>query len=38
MRLWDKTQWLELRGPTDCSVWSGEQWEALLSAAGAGPS
>lgn len=22
--------WVELRGPTDCSIWSEEQWQALL--------
>ena len=37
MRIWDKRQWLELRGPTDCSVWTEAEWELLLGAAGAGP-
>ena len=29
LRIFTKSDWLELRGPTDCSVWSREQWEAL---------
>ena len=37
MRIWDKTRWLELRGPTDCSVWNGEQWETLLQRLGPDP-
>src|ERR1700679_2708130 len=37
LRLWSAAKvklravaWVELRGPTDCSVWSEEQWETLL--------
>ncbi len=37
MRIWDKTQWLELRGPTDCSVWSEEKWSELLARLGPDP-
>ena len=37
MRIWDKKQWLELRGPTDCSVWSEEKWHALLARLGPDP-
>ena len=37
MRIWDKRQWLELRGPTDCSVWSEAQWESLLARLGPDP-
>ena len=37
MRIWDKTQWLELRGPTDCSVWDQEKWDVLLARLGPDP-
>ena len=37
MRVWDKAEWLELRGPTDCSVWDEEKWNALLSRLGPDP-
>ena len=37
MRLWDKTQWLELRGPTDCRIWTEEQWQTLLARLGPDP-
>ncbi len=37
MRMWDKQQWLELRGPTDCSVWTEAQWESLLARLGPDP-
>ena len=37
MRMWDKEQWLELRGPTDCSVWSEAKWESLLARLGPDP-
>ncbi len=37
VRMWDKTQWLELRGPTDCSVWSDAKWQALLARLGPDP-
>ena len=37
MRIWDKQHWLELRGPTDCSVWTEAQWETLLARLGPDP-
>ncbi len=37
LRIWDKVQWLELRGPTDCSVWSEEKWASLLARLGPDP-
>ncbi len=37
LRMWDKTQWLELRGPTDCSVWSEAKWNLLLERLGPDP-
>ena len=37
MRMWTKAQWLELRGPTDCSVWSEEKWATLLARLGPDP-
>ena len=37
MRIWDKQQWLELRGPTDCSVWNEIQWQTLLARLGPDP-
>ena len=37
MRMWDKAQWLELRGPTDCSIWSEEKWAELLARLGPDP-
>ena len=37
LRIWDKLQWLELRGPTDCSVWTQAQWESLLARLGPDP-
>jgi endonuclease-8 len=37
MRLWDKVHWLELRGPTDCSLWSEKEWETLLARLGPDP-
>jgi endonuclease-8 len=33
----DQVAWVELRGPTDCSVWSEEQWEALVNRLGVDP-
>jgi endonuclease-8 len=29
--------WVELRGPTDCSVWSEEQWQTLINRLGVDP-
>ena len=37
LRIWDKQQWLELRGPTDCSVWSEATWQTLLERLGPDP-
>lgn len=37
MRMWTKTDWLELRGPTDCSVWNDAQWQKLLARLGPDP-
>jgi endonuclease-8 len=37
MRIWDRREWLELRGPTDCSVWTEAQWETLLARLGPDP-
>ena len=37
MRIWDKQHWLELRGPTDCSVWTEAQWQRLLARLGPDP-
>ena len=37
MRIWDKTNWLELRGPTNCAVWSEAQWQTLLDRLGPDP-
>ncbi len=37
MRIWDKTQWLELRGPTNCAIWSEPEWSALLDRLGPDP-
>lgn len=37
MRIWDKQQWLELRGPTDCSVWNEAEWQTLLARLGPDP-
>ena len=37
LRIWDKQDWLELRGPTDCSLWTEPQWETLLARLGPDP-
>ena len=37
MRVWTKTHWLELRGPTDCSVWDQAKWASLLARLGPDP-
>lgn len=36
-RLWTKTDWMELRGATDCSIFDAQQWQALLARLGADP-
>ena len=33
----EQVSWVELRGPTDCSVWSEAQWQTLVSRLGADP-
>ena len=37
LRIWTKQDWLELRGPTDCSLWTSAQWETLLERLGPDP-
>jgi endonuclease-8 len=37
MRWSTATDWLELRGPTDCSVYTDEQWQAVEDRLGADP-
>ena len=37
MRLWTKTDWLELRGASDCSVYTQEKWGKLLARLGPDP-
>jgi endonuclease-8 len=37
LRVSTKNDWLELRGPTDCSVWTDEQWVALRARLGPDP-
>jgi endonuclease-8 len=37
LRIWTKQDWLELRGPTDCSVYTQEKWDALLARLGPDP-
>ena len=37
MRIWDRQQWLELRGPTDCAIWSEQEWKTLLKRLGPDP-
>ena len=37
LRISTKTDWLELRGPTDCSVWTEAKWEALRGRLGPDP-
>ena len=36
-RMWTKTDWLELRGPTDCRIFSDEEWRALEARLGPDP-
>ena len=33
----EKLAWIELRGPTDCSIWSQAKWETLLKRLGPDP-
>ena len=37
LRIWTRRDWLELRGPTDCSLWTEAQWQALLDRLGPDP-
>jgi endonuclease VIII len=37
LRMWTKTDWVELRGATDCSIFGREKWDALLARLGADP-
>jgi endonuclease-8 len=37
LRMSNKTDWLELRGPTDCSIFSDEDWEKLAARIGPDP-
>lgn len=37
LRISTKTDWLELRGPTDCSVWTDAKWVALRARLGPDP-
>jgi endonuclease VIII len=36
-RMWTKTDWMELRGATDCSIFDAMQWQALLERLGNDP-
>ncbi|WP_446742085.1 Fpg/Nei family DNA glycosylase [Silvibacterium acidisoli] len=36
-RMWTKTDWMELRGATDCSIFDEAKWQALLARLGADP-
>jgi endonuclease-8 len=36
-RMWTKTDWMELRGATDCSIFDGEKWRTLVARLGADP-
>jgi len=33
----EKLSWIELRGPTDCSIYSGDKWKSLLGRLGPDP-
>ena len=33
----EQVAWVELRGPTDCSIWTGAQWETLVARLGPDP-
>jgi endonuclease-8 len=37
LRMWTKTDWVELRGATDCSIFDQEKWQALLARLGPDP-
>ncbi len=36
-RMWTRVEWLELRGPTDCRIFSDEEWAALEARIGPDP-
>ncbi len=36
-RMWTRKDWLELRGPTDCRIFSDEEWTALAARIGPDP-
>lgn len=36
-RMWTREEWLELRGPTDCRIFSDEEWAALEARIGPDP-
>jgi endonuclease-8 len=37
LRLWNKSNWVELRGATDCSIFDAKKWQALLDRLGPDP-
>jgi endonuclease VIII len=37
LRMWTRTDWLELRGATDCSIFDAQKWQALLERLGPDP-
>ena len=37
LRIWTAREWLELRGPTDCRIFSDEEWAALEARLGPDP-
>ena len=37
LRVWTRQDWLELRGPTDCSLYTEAKWEKLLNRLGPDP-
>jgi endonuclease VIII len=37
LRMWTKTDWVELRGATDCSIFDQKKWQALLARLGPDP-
>lgn len=37
LRMWTKTDWVELRGATDCSIYDAKKWESLLARLGPDP-
>jgi endonuclease-8 len=37
LRIWTRTDWIELRGATDCSIFDAKKWQALLARIGPDP-